>query len=66
VPKYSELLTGKIEGMTIGFLEEGFIKCKPNVQGVVKATIPVFEALGAKVEWVSIPQHFEGRILLFH
>ena len=55
-------LTERINGMKIGFLKEGFEKCKENVSDVIKGILPHLEAIGATVEWVSIPEHFDGSI----
>ena len=58
-------LTERIDGIKIGFLKEGFEKCDDNVNSVVKAIIPQLEAVGATVDWVSIPEHFDGKYKSF-
>ena len=47
--------------MKIGVLKEGFTKCEDDVCGVVRAAIAKFEGLGATVEEVSVPQHYDGK-----
>ena len=54
-----------ITGFRIGFLKEGFEKVEPSVRATVEATKEVFESLGAKVEWVSIPEHYDGNTSFF-
>ena len=55
-------LTERIEGFNVGFLEEGFAKCDESVQQIVKNMQAEFEAAGASVEWLTVPQHNTGRI----
>lgn len=49
--------------MQIGLLQEGFVGCEEDVINIIKGTTSVFEALGATVEEVSVPEHVEGKML---
>ena len=51
-----------IQGFKVAFLKEGFEKVEDKVSTVVKSTLPMLESLGVTVEWVSIPEHFQGML----
>jgi amidase len=56
---YTEALSGGVESLRIGVLEEGFgqEKSEPDVDAKVHAAAQVLRELGATVEDVSIPMH---------
>jgi len=59
VPKYTEALTGKIKGMKIAVVKEGFgtPESMPAVDAAVKAAAKFLSGLGAKVKQISVPEH---------
>ena len=64
---YSEVLTGSVEGLRIGVLEEGFGYegvSQPDVDQAVREAAEHFAGLGAEVVPVSIPAHREGQPIL--
>lgn len=63
VPKYSELLDGKLSGWKIGLVTEGFNGCQDDVQSVVQTAAKHFTQTGASVESVSIPFHKHGQAI---
>jgi amidase len=64
---YSEALTGKIDGLRIGVLEEAFGYegvSQPDVDRAVKSAAQHFQTLGAQVTPVSVPAHRDGQPIL--
>ena len=59
VPRYSDALTGKIKGMKIAVVKEGFgtPESTPAVDTAVKAAAKFLGGLGAKVKQISVPAH---------
>ncbi len=59
VPKYTEALTGKIKGMKIAVVKEGFgtPESMPVVDTAVKNAAKFLGGLGAKVKQISVPEH---------
>ncbi len=59
VPKYTKALTGKIKGMKIAVVKEGFgtPESMPVVDTAVKNAAKFLGGLGAKVMQISIPEH---------
>jgi len=59
VAAYTEALTGKVQGLRIGVLKEGFghPNSEPDVDAKVRQGAELFRKLGATVEEVSIPMH---------
>ena len=62
VPSYTDALGRGAEGMTIGVVAEGFghPNSEPAVDETVRAAIARYEAIGASVREVSIPEHLLG------
>ncbi|XP_045166550.1 amidase-like [Mercenaria mercenaria] len=60
VPKYTELLDGKLDGWKIGLVTEGFTGCDSDVQSVVREAAQQLIKAGAQVEDVSVPMHTHG------
>ena len=64
---YSAALTGTVEGLRIGILEEGFAYegiSQPDVDQAVHEAAQHFATLGAEVESVSVPAHRDGQAIL--
>jgi amidase len=64
---YSQALTGKVDGLRIGILEDGFDYegvSQPDVDQAVRDAAQHFETLGAKVSSVSVPLHRDGQAIL--
>ncbi|CAK7207238.1 hypothetical protein SEUCBS139899_010048 [Sporothrix eucalyptigena] len=63
VPKYSELLSGGIEGLRVGILVEGLASpsLDPNVEAAFRSAVNGLKTLGAIVNDVSVPLHTRGR-----
>ena len=59
VPKYTEALTGKIKGLKIAVIKEGFgtPESMPVVDTAVKNAAKFLGSLGAKVKNISVPEH---------
>ncbi len=59
VPKYGDALTGKVKGMKIAVVREGFDtpESMPAVNKAVKEAAKHLGSLGAKVKNVSVPAH---------
>ena len=59
VPKYTEALTGKIKGLKIAVIKEGFgtPESMPAVDTSVKNAAKFLGSLGAKVKNISVPEH---------
>ncbi len=59
VPKYTEALTGKIKGLKIAVIKEGFgtPESMPAVDTAVKNAAKFLGSLGAKVKNISVPEH---------
>lgn len=57
VPEYSQLLTGKISGIRIALIKEGFDGSEPDVAETVRNAAKSLESLGATVEEISFPAH---------
>jgi amidase len=61
--RYADALTGKMAGLRIGLLEQGFAiegSSEPDVDAVVREAAHKFESLGATVSSVSLPIHRDG------
>jgi len=64
---YSQALDGKVEGLRIGILEDGFDyegASEPDVDQAVRNAAQHFETLGAQVSSVSVPAHRDGQAIL--
>jgi len=64
---YSVALTGKVDGLRIGVLEDGFGYegvSQPDVDQAVRDAAQHFETLGAEVSSVSVPAHRDGPAIL--
>jgi amidase len=64
---YSQMLTGKVDGLRIGILKEGFGYegvSEPDVDRSVMNAAEHFRKLGAEVVNVSIPAHRDGQSIL--
>jgi amidase len=59
---YTEALTGEVDDLRIGVLEEGFgfAGAEEGVNDAVRAAVDELAAAGADVEEVSIPWHVDG------
>ncbi len=65
---YTQVLSGKIDGLRLGIVPEGFgwqDVSEAEVDESVEQSAHAFEKLGARVETVSIPWHRHGRHILF-
>ncbi len=60
VDKYTEALRQGVKGLRIGVLNEGFghRNSEPDVDAKVRAAAERFKSLGAIVEHVSVPEHY--------
>src|SRR5579885_2299570 len=66
VPDYAGALTGEIKGLRIGVPREYFIEgMAPAVDGAVRAALRQFEALGGRLEEVSLP-HTEYAVATYY
>jgi amidase len=64
---YSQMLSGKIDGLRIGIIEDAFAyegASQPDVDKAVKDAARHFEALGAEVVSLSVPGHREAQALV--
>ncbi len=64
---YSQMLSGKVDGLRIGILKEGFAYegiSEPDVDASVLNAADHFRKLGAEVVDVSIPAHRDGQSIL--
>lgn len=64
---YSQMLTGKVDGLRIGILKEAFGYegvSQPDVERAVIDAADHFRKLGAKVAEVSVPAHRSGQSIL--
>ncbi len=64
---YSQMLTGKVDGLRIGILKEGFGYegvSEPEVDSSVMNAAEHFRKLGAEVVDVSVPAHRDGQSIL--
>ncbi|MCZ6875029.1 MAG: amidase [bacterium] len=59
---YTQALTGNVQGLRIGIVEEGFgwDVSQQDVDDSVREAAQAFEKLGASVKMVSIPWHLDG------
>lgn len=59
VPRYADALTGRIKGMKVAVVKEGFgtPESMRQVDTAVKAAAKFLGGLGAKVKQVSVPEH---------
>ena len=60
---YTQLLTGNVNGLRIGVLEEGFAiegASQSDVDAIVREAAQKFELLGGKVCSISLPIHRDG------
>jgi aspartyl-tRNA(Asn)/glutamyl-tRNA(Gln) amidotransferase subunit A len=56
VPRYSETVSRPLEGLRIGLVREHFGDgLDPEVDAAVREAVRVYESLGAKVKWLSMP-----------
>ena len=65
---YTQALSGKVQGLRLGIVEEGFGwegLSEQDVDTCVKEAAHAYERLGATVRSVSIPWHRKGGDLLF-
>ena len=63
--KYSKMLDGRIKGMKIGIVKEGFGRPESEAasDAKVKKAAELYKKLGATVEEISIPAHLLGPVL---
>lgn len=56
VPSYRKALTGDIKGMKLGLPKEYFLDgMHQETEAAVRATVKVFESLGAEIQEISLP-----------
>lgn len=60
---YTKALTGDINGLKIGIVDEGFgwDNSEPDVDAAVRGAGKCFEELGATVKSISVPMHLDGQ-----
>ncbi|XP_028403580.1 uncharacterized protein LOC114526245 [Dendronephthya gigantea] len=64
IPSYTNGLTGEIEGVRVGLVNEGFDVSEKDVNDLVRKSAERLREKGAVVEDVSIPWHSDGHHLL--
>ena len=53
-------MDGRLDGLRVGVLEEGFAESEADVESTVRKAARRLEEAGACVEGVSVPMHADG------